>query len=55
MSKHAKGSYSLRVVVWHRVCARLWVRAIVREDKAKRRYQKAYENRYGVSASWDML
>lgn len=54
MAKRAKGTRSLRSWVWHRVTARLWVRAELRAERAKQRYHKAYERRFGIIPSWDV-
>jgi hypothetical protein len=54
MSRHANGSKSLRSWLAHRVTAWLWVKAELRADRAKARYHRAYEKRYGRVASWDV-
>jgi hypothetical protein len=53
MGKRAVGSRSLRSLIRHRVAAWLWVGAELRAERAKVRYQKAYEKRYGRVSSWD--
>jgi hypothetical protein len=53
MGKRAVGSKSLRSFVAWRVTAWLWVRAELKADKAKWRYHKAYQRRYGRVAGWD--
>jgi hypothetical protein len=53
MSRRSVGTRSLRSLLWVKITARLWVSAELRAEKAAKRYQRAYEKRYGRQSSWD--